>query len=110
MAQDNYVRQVLVPASVAAGAAVYCGDMDISKMTVWLSLNTGATVQLQMSADGTNWASVGAVFTSTSGVVNPFTDGTAKITGANWVRANTTAYTSGAPVARVVGSPQVTNR
>lgn len=109
MAQDNVVRQVPVQASVAAGAAVYVGDMAIDKMTLWLTNGT-ASVQFQMSADGTNWASVGAAFVNTSGVVNPFTDGTAKITGAMWVRANTTAYTSGTPVARVVGAPQVSNR
>ena len=79
---------VTVEASVATGAAV-----DISKATTVSAFLTGTfvgTVQWQISADGTNFLDTGAAQTA-PGIVTITTP-------ANWLRADTTAYTSGTPV------------
>lgn len=87
------VRKVAVPGSVAAGAA--CDVSDLERKCVYVSGTFTATVQIQLSADGTNWVNEGTALT---------TAGNLEITKpARYIRANTTAYTSGTPAALVVG-------
>lgn len=87
------VRKVAVPASVTAGAA--CDVSDLERKCVYLTGTFTATVQIQISADNTNWVNEGAALT---------TAGTLEITKpARYLRANTTAYTSGTPAAVLVG-------
>ena len=86
-------RTVAVPVTVSAGAA--CDVSDLDRKCVYLTGMGTATVQFQLSADGTNWVNEGAALT---------TDGTLEITKpARYLRANTTAHTSGTPTALVVG-------
>lgn len=87
------VRKVAVPASVTAGAM--CDVSDLERKCVYLTGTFVATVQIEISSDGTNWVNEGAALT---------TAGTLEITKpARYLRANTTAFTSGTPAAQVVG-------
>jgi hypothetical protein len=86
-------RTIAVPRSVTAGVACDASDMD--RKCVYVSGSFTATVQIQLSADGTNWFDEGTALTAA---------GSLEITKpARYIRANTTAYTSGTPLATVVG-------
>lgn len=89
MASNKIAFPVQCPSSVAAGAAVDCKAFD-SMGRFQLSGTFVATVQLEESTDGVTWTVVGVALTA-PGVVSanptPF---------AMFVRANVTAYTSGA--------------
>lgn len=92
-------KTIAVPASVAAGAAQDFGDYD-DNVRLSLSGTFVATVQWQESIDGTNWVNIGAAQTAVGVVV------VTKRT--RYIRANTTAYTSGTPVGTVFGRPDRT--
>jgi len=86
---------VPVPASVAAGA-----EVDVSsfgRMAIYVDGTFVATVQIQISPDatGARWFNEGTALTTT---------GVVEITKpCKRLRANTTAFTSGTPVATGVG-------
>jgi hypothetical protein len=89
---SNYVPvSVAVPAEVAAGAAVKVSPR--STIAIGLSGTFVGTVQLQWSPDksGSVWKSLGAALTAPGWY-------TLQAGRAARIRANTTAYTSGAPV------------
>lgn len=81
-----------VQASVASGAAQ--DVRDAATISAYLSGTFVATVQWQISADGTNWVDSGAAQTAPGVVVIT--------TPAFFVRADTTAFTSGTPVGILV--------
>lgn len=77
-----------VPTSVAAGSAQKC-DVYRDKYVQTFGTFT-ATIQLQVSMDGTNWANSSAAAVSAPGIVSvPET--------CAFIRANVTAFTSGVP-------------
>lgn len=87
------VRSVAVAKSVTAGAS--CDVSDLDRKCVYVSGTFTATVQIQLSADGSNWVNEGTALSAA---------GTLEITKpARYLRANTAAYTSGTPVAQIVG-------
>ena len=86
-------RVIKVPVTITSGASVDISDLD--HKCVYLSGTFVATVQFQISADGANWFNEGSALTAS---------GPLEITKpARYLRANTTAFTSGAPIAQVVG-------
>lgn len=86
------VSDLAVPTSVAAGPAVALRPDESA--TVYLTGTFTATVQMQVSLDGTNWLNDGSALTAA---------GTLLISkAANYVRANVTAYTSGTPVGKLL--------
>lgn len=90
---NPYTNTLAVPTSVAAGASK---DFSyIRSMRLVVGGTFVATIQLQTSVDGTNWAKIGSDITAT---------GVTEITG-NYklLRINTSAFTSGAPLAWIVG-------
>ena len=84
-----------VAASVAAGAGVDTTYMYEHSKWVTVTGTFVATLQLQVSNDGTTWATVGSNITA-PGV----TEVTARC---KYLRVNTSAYTSGTPAASVYG-------
>lgn len=85
---------VAVPGSVAAGAATDVTNYVFHKSIV-VTGTFVLTTQLQGSMDGTNWANLGPAITAPICL---------EIAGGyNFIRANTTAFTSGAAVATVAG-------
>ena len=81
-----------IQASVASGAAQ--DVRDATTISAYISGTFVGTVQWQISADGTNWLDEGAAQTAPGVVV---------ITKPTFfVRADTTAYTSGTPVGILV--------
>lgn len=85
---------VAVPTSVAAGAGTSCANM--TGAFVNMSGTFTATYQVQESFDGgTSWVNKGSALTAAGAV--------AIDDAATAVRLNCTAYTSGTPVAGVVG-------
>lgn len=88
-------RVVPVPAEVAAGAAVNVEHW--ADVVVQITIETTATVQVQVSYDGgTTYFNEGTALTATGvvAVAKP---------AATHVRANTTSYDSGAVSGRVRG-------
>lgn len=84
---------VAAPTSVAAGAGTSTANMQSAQVTVH-GIGTG-TYQVQESFDNSTWINKGAALTA---------DGAVAIDDAAIaVRLNCTAYTSGTPVAAVVG-------
>jgi hypothetical protein len=83
-----------VPASVAAGGAIDLSKYD--RKTVYVDGTFVATIQIQISPDatGARWFNEGAPIT-TAGSTLEITKPCMRM------RANTTAFTSGAPVATV---------
>jgi hypothetical protein len=81
---------VVVPTSVAVGATVTIGGAQ-DHLGVTLGGTFVATVAIEVSMDGANWAPVASL--TAPGTVNiPF--------AVRAIRANTTAFTNGTPVAR----------
>lgn len=108
MALENAVRALTCPTSVASGAAVYVGDLDINRSALSIAGTFTATFQLEASIDGTNFFSVGAAVAgtgATKAIVNPATDGTASVKAAQFYRVRCSAYTSGSATAVAAGAP-----
>lgn len=82
-----------VPASVAAGAPIDIGRYE--RFTVYITGAFVATIDIQVSADDTNWITAATVTAASA---------TAIALDANYVRTKTTVYTSGAPAGYVIGS------
>jgi hypothetical protein len=81
-----------IPASTAQGAAQTVGEW--SSFTLFVTGTFVASIQLQISADGTNWADEGAAITA---------PGNVQITKeCMFIRANVT-HTSGTPAGLIVG-------
>ena len=96
MSLDQLNKNIVLPGSVSAGAATYCGDMDITRMTLTIAGTFTATYQFEMSTDNSNFFSVGSAVVGAGAQkaqVQPFTDGT-PAKAAMWVRARCTAFTS----------------
>ncbi len=87
-------EDIVVPTSVAAGAGSQVTEYG-ERITVFLTGTFVATVQFQISADDTTYFDEGSALTA---------PGVVEITKpCKFVRANVTAYTSGTPLAEVVG-------
>jgi hypothetical protein len=105
MGLANQVVQLAVPASVAAGAAVAVGPFTLHGAMLVVSGTFVATMQIQVSVDG------GVTFTAArafSGALvgNITAVDSAVIAGdATHVRMNTSAYTSGQPIAYLMFPP-----
>jgi hypothetical protein len=85
---------VAVPTSVAVGASQKCADL--RDKFVQLKGTFTATVEWQVSMDGTTWANSSARAETTPGFVSiPET--------CAFIRANVTAFTSGTPTAILGG-------
>lgn len=94
----NRLKTMEAKSSVAAGAATYCGDM--TSPVVQIAGITTGTVKVQASADGSAWFDCGSALTA-----NGMVDVDTSFKTVNYVRANTTAYTSGTFTACVTGKP-----
>lgn len=89
----NDLKTIAVPVTVTAGAAVNVQHMGTK--TVQVTGTFVATVQIQGSLDNVNWVNEGAAFTAPGKI-----DVTSRWA---FMRANTTAFTSGTPAARLCG-------
>lgn len=89
-------RAMEAPASVAAGAAVKVSDLGSKTVQIWGTFT--ATLQLQASMDGVAWQTLGANITGA--------DARTVADEWNFLRINTSAYTSGTPLAAVAAKPR----
>src|SRR5947199_215033 len=80
-------------ASVAAGAATFVGDLTSAEVQVGGTFS--ATVKVQGSVDKVTWSDIASVTSASL---------TSVTAGYQWVRLNTTVYSSGTPTAFVGGS------
>jgi len=86
------ISTTLLNAVVATGASREVSPTN-NQITFQVTIATTATVTLQASLDGTNWSTIGTALTA-SGIVSfdaPY----------KYVRANCTAWTSGAVTCKV---------
>lgn len=87
------VLDIEAKASVAIGAATMVAHL--TNKTVWVSGTFVATIKLQGSLDGTNWIDLqAALATATAYQVEETLQ---------YLRTETTGYTSGTPVVKVTG-------
>lgn len=86
-------QTLAVPSSVSAGAATDVSGL--TSCTVFITGITTATVQIQVSGDGTNWNNEQAALTANG---NVFINKPVK-----QIRANVTAYTSGTLAGLILG-------
>ena len=85
-------KPMVIPNSVAVSAGVTV-DM-FSKATAFLKGTFVATVQFQISPNGTDWFNIGSI------LIAP---GFVEIPACEQVRANVTAFTSGDPEGEITG-------
>jgi hypothetical protein len=109
MGLSNQVKQLPVPASVAAGAAVEVGPFSLHGAMLVVNGTFSATMQVQVSVDGgVNFANARAF--SGALVGNITTIDSAVLAGdATHVRMNTSIYASGQPIATLM-FPQIPAR
>lgn len=88
----HHLKSIVIPDSAIAGDAVSVGHM--TAKWVWIYGAFVATVDLEGSADGVNWAVLQAGVAAGKYEVEE---------SAHFLRFNTTAYTSGTPTAQVIG-------
>ena len=85
-------KPMVIPDSVTQSAGIPVAEF--SKMTVFLIGTFVATVQFQISPDGTTWMDIGAALTAPGFVELPVCEE---------VRADVTAFTSGDPEGLITG-------
>lgn len=90
---DTLVNKPVVPQSVAT-----TGAMDVSgaaHIYVQMAGTYTATIDVQLSNDGTNWVTSSSATGLTSGTLTSVPE------RCKYMRLNVTAYTSGAPIAAI---------